>query len=348
MTAWVLMTAMPLTTGHRDLVRFAAGLTNDTRILLVTQPSEPMVRERAAAVHALCQELSTRKRIVRMIHLCSEMEQDPQTPGYWDEWNDRLRNVGVRPGIDMIVASEPYGAMLAEITNTTFFPYDIARELNPAKATAVRDDPLGHWGEIDPCFQPHLRTTVTVFGAESTGKSTFAADLAECMGGDTLFEYARPLLELDPVCDREAMLRIRKGQRALQVAADERCRSPYLIRDTDLLSTLGYWRLPQHPELRPEPSKLAGECRVSAPDLYIFCPANIPFEADPIRYGGDQREGSDEFWLGVMNEFCEAEGVPSLVLDSGDRHRRVMQAAPVVLALAVEKSRRISHDRGGF
>jgi hypothetical protein len=31
--------------------------------------------------------------------------------------------------------------------------------------------------------------------------------------------------------------------------------------------------------------------------------ANIPFEPDQLRYGGDKRETDDAFWIDLLNEF---------------------------------------------
>lgn len=176
---------MPPTTGHLQLLQFANKLAPDGVVAIInTQPYEPFPKERAGALRAAIKRVGLARR-VKLIHYDKAIEQDPQTPGFWDMWRQMMIKFGIAPG-DIIVASEHYGKKLAEITSTQFFPYDIDRAINPAKATHVRTDPLTHFADIVPEFQPYLRTRVTIFGAESTGKTTLSREVAEALGATWL------------------------------------------------------------------------------------------------------------------------------------------------------------------
>jgi NadR type nicotinamide-nucleotide adenylyltransferase len=338
------MTAMPPTTGHLQLIQFANLLAdNGVVVILNTQPHEPMVNER---VSALKQAIVNRGlKDVTIKHYRKTIEQDPKAPGFWNMWRRLLKNYGVTAQ-DYIVASEPYGQRLAEITGAQFFPYDIDRSLNAAKATPIRDNPLEHFVEILPEFQPHLHTTVTIFGAESTGKTTLSRQLAKALGGYFLFEYARPYLErtINEITPR-SMTAIWKGQAALQKQAVNLPDKPYIIQDTDLFSTVGYWQFPHwQSKLGACPKRLINDALKLKSDLYIVTKSNIPFEPDPLRYGGNVREGSDEYWLNI----CKLYDLPHIVLESKNLPARLHQAENAIRKVATQKARRISYDRHGL
>lgn len=333
---------MPPTTGHLQLLQFANNLAPDGVVAIVnTQPHEPFPHERVAALQAALTRTGLAERTT-LIHYDQTIEQDPSAPGFWEMWREMMHGFGITPR-DIIVASERYGKQLARVTGTQFYPYDIDRVLNPAKATPVRDDPLAHFADIIPEFQPYLRTRVTVFGAESTGKTTLSRQLAQALDATWLFEYARPYLEetTNEITSR-SMQAIWQGQRALQQHADAISHSPYIIQDTDLFSTVGYWQFPHW-------QSTIGDCPVGLVDdaialksnLYIVTRSNIPFEADPLRYGGDVREGSDEYWVRI----CKKYHLPYVILDTADPDERLAQAMKLVEQAARTKANMMSYDR---
>jgi HTH-type transcriptional repressor of NAD biosynthesis genes len=338
------MTAMPPTTGHFQLVQFASRLAeNGVVVVLCTQPHEPFSNERAMALRQAIKDHGLKRVTVR--HYAKTLPQDPKTPGFWGLWRTLLVRFGIEKG-DYIVASEPYGKKVAEVTGTQFFPYDIARTLNSVKATPVREAPLSHFADILPEFRPNIRTRVTIFGAESTGKTTLSRQLAMALGGQWLFEYARSYLEQTVnEITIQSMTAIWKGQRALQEQADDLTDSPYVIQDTDLFSTIGYWQFP-HWESRIGscPSRLIDDAKRLQSDLYIVTKSNIPFEIDPLRYGGDKREGSDEYWINV----CRQYALPFIILSGQHREDRLQAAKDAVLQRALAKTGALAYDRHGL
>lgn len=335
--AFVVLTAMPPTKGHLNLIRFATQIGDDTEIVLFTQPHEPFVAERAQALRYEFPDHN-------LLHIDRTLPQDPETPGFWDLWTKiMVDEVGVRP-CDFIVSSEPYGQRLADITGAKFMPYDPYREITPCKATDVRVNPTSNFDLIAPMFQHNLRRNITIFGAESTGKTTLAKDLAERLNGHYFMEWARPYLE---TCSNEitvdTMTDIWKGQAALEAHSHDFFDKPYAFYDTDLYSTIGYWRFPHwHDIIGDPPQGLIDEAGPS--DLYIICPANIPFEEDPLRYGGDKREATDEYWIQVAKDF----GLTYVVLQEYDRAKRVEEASAHIARLAEDVRTSIYYDRGGF
>lgn len=327
------------------LLQFANNLAEDGVVAVInTQPHEPFSSERVEALQKAITRTGMQAR-VKLIHYSKAIEQDPSAPGFWDMWRTMLFNFGIG-ATDIIVASERYGKKLAQITGTRFFPYDIDRAITPVKATRIRENPLKYFDEIIPEFQQYLQTRITIFGAESTGKTTLSRELAARLKGTWLFEYARPYLEettneISPT----SMNAIWQGQRALQEHAGQISTSPFIIQDTDLFSTVGYWQFPHwQSTIGPCPEGLVQDAVRLQSDLYIITKSNIPFEADPLRYGGDQREGSDAYWIAL----CEKFKLPHVVLDSASRDQRLSEAVVLAKKAAQDKVNLLTFDRHNF
>lgn len=319
--AFVLMTAMPPTKGHLHLIQFAARLCPEgVNVIVCTQPGEPYVFERVDSLREAVKGLN-----VWINHLHKELPQEPEIAiGFWDMWLDFLLQHGLQKD-DVIVASEYYGKKLAQISGTKFMPYDIDRSIYWSKATDVRNHPRENFDEILPAFQRNLQLTVTMFGAESTGKTTLSRALAKKLNGYFLFEWARPYLETVGIdITDESMTDIWHGQRALQDHAFSDLHDrPFVFQDTDLFSTVGYWDFWKPGET---PEKLIEDATFRRSDLYLITRSNIPFEKDPIRYGGDKRESDDQYWI----DLCQRYGLKYHVLESSTPADRVSEARAII------------------
>lgn len=318
--SFILMAALPPTLGHIDLINFAQRLTDMTFVILVTRgDTEPYQKERLAALreHFALQPTV----IIRELHLESETaEGNP----YWAE---KLKEFGFEKG-DTLVASELWGEEIAVMLNGKFFPYDINREIRYTKATEIRESLLEHWEWIIPTFQKQLQKRVVLFGAESIGKTTLAKALHEKVKYSVnVFEYARPLLELNPKLDVEKMTDIWLGQKALQETAALMAPTPSAVfLDTDLYSTLGYWQF-WDPETVPE--GLERDANLLKADLYVLLESNIPFEEQAIRYGGKQRESTDDYWEELLKRY----ELPYVRIKAVTVNDRITELAPVLAKL---------------
>lgn len=348
MRAFVLMKALPPTTGHAQLIEFARTLGNRVTVIIDARPDEPLIDERLDTLEAHFSNLEVDFRL-----LTQDLPEESEC--FRELWRGILIGAGAQPG-DYLVTSEPYGKWLARLTEMTWMPYDIAREMNPTRASSIREDLIGTWSQILPGFRPHLQTRITIFGAESCGKTTLSRDLAKKLGATYLLEWARSYLENDEnVINVRTMTNIWHGQAALQ--RQEFLDSPIIIQDTDLHSTLGYWNYwSSHldsfewfavPRLEDGPPQaLKDEARELSSDLYIITPSNIPFEPDPLRYGGDKREITDDYWVNYLN-WLSARGnnVNYRVLKSVSRAARLDEAAELVLERVTKKQALIAYDR---
>ncbi|UDL16474.1 adenylyltransferase [Microbacterium phage Zooman] len=340
--AYVLMTALPPTYGHMDLIKFAGNLfsVDKVAVFLNTQPEEPMVHERYMALWNATEDLNhlewkPGKYRVEWQNETTQQEPDGDDDAFWDNWVGNLRRYGFQEG-DFIVASEQYGVELAKRAGGRFMVYDPDRWSRYTKGTSARTAPFSErgWEQIIPQFRRELQKKITIFGAESTGKTTLTKALSDSywdIGIPTtkLFEWARPYLEMTgPEVTVEAMHRIHEGQRALQWGAYENLLAPLVLQDTDLYTTIGFWE-----DWDPEsvPASIYFDAAMTKSDLYIITPSNIPFEHDILRYGGDERQTNDQYWI----DLCEKYKLPYVVLTENSLADRIGEAMDHISPLLV-------------
>ena len=294
---FLLLTAMPLSTGHIDLMNFSNNFLENEgylTVILSTQPEEPLVDLRFKAVE------NNLPKGAKLVHINETVPQNPnESENFWEMWRDYLVSAGAQKG-DLIFASENYGFKLAELIEGSFVPYDLFRQLNPAKGTNLRVDLWNNWEELSDTFRDFFQKKIVFFGNESIGKTTTSKKVSEYLHDPWFFEFARPYLEgVGNELNTKIMTNIWKGQRAIQ---RKKTRSRVNIYDTDLFSTLGYWEL--HDDVYGKvPDGLILDALDLKSDLYIVLKSNIPFEEDPLRYGGNVRETDDSYWLDILNRF---------------------------------------------
>jgi NadR type nicotinamide-nucleotide adenylyltransferase len=290
---------------------------------------------------------------IEVIHMHRELPQDPKSPGFWDMWKGIMQGHGFKPG-DVFTSSEIYGARLAEVLDGHYMPFDPGRELVHTKATRIREGLQQHFADILPEFQHKMRSTITVWGAESTGKTTLSKELAAAGNGHWIYEWARPYLEtiatysnsrlgdLGTDINVGSMTDIWHGQYAAQRQADNWFDKPLVVQDTDLYSTIGYWEQPHwQKELGPVPEGLILDAKETQSDLYLITQANIPFELDPLRYGGTHQESPDSFWIGIAEKY----GLNYKVIPYSNFGERLSFSLFEARWLIEDKQKRIAHER---
>lgn len=306
----VVLTALVPTIGHKFLIDFARNIGPCTVILCCRgkEPVDDMARANALVV------AFRGTNVEILVHFDNDDLQNPEGhPNFWDYWvNVVARYVKVTPDM-ALVASEPYGKDFAAALGCRFIPCDLAREMMPAKSTIVRHNIIGNFDLVLPEFKPHLARRFCLFGQESTGKTTMARTLRDLYKGHLVVEWARPYLEFaGHEVDQMKMSTIELGQFAAMMAVEEQLTSPYIFRDTDLLSTIGYYRIWG----KLPPKSLINRFEMTKSDFYFVMNDSVPFEPDLLRYGGDKRESTKEFWIKLLDEFkCNYHVVQKSELD---------------------------------
>jgi len=252
---------------------------------------------------------------------------------------------GHEPRIDAVFSSEPYGEELARRFGAVAVSVDPGRERLPVSGTAVREDPVGNWGFLSPAVRAALVKRVVVVGAESSGTTTLARDLAAAFaarGGvwaDTRWvpEYGRTYCEEKLAAARqhdpsarledlewtsEEFTLITDRQLAWEDAA-ARVSSPLLVCDTDAFAT-ALWHERYLGGVPPVPSR-------ARHDLWILTDVrDVPFEQDGWRDGEAIRHAMHERFA----EELSARGLPHLLVrgSPAERLARAVRAVDELLA----------------
>lgn len=337
MSSLILMKGLPFTKGHEAMIRFAVNLGGSVEILMDYAPDEPLVIDRYWWIMD-----TFRNDSVNVTQIPVSPQTEDEDPNFWDIWTKILEPYG-DSGFRYVVGSEPYCQRVADIIGATYMPFDPERALFPTQARYIRHNPWSYFHEMSFEAQKSFRTTVTVFGAESTGKTTLSDDLAQAYHCPWVHEYARPYLTAtSPAITVESMEAIWRGQNATErLVADTSRDNKLIFRDTDLWTTVGYWEQTHWSHLGPVPEDLIRQARVNMADLYLITQSNIPFEPDPLRYGGDHRESPDEYWVKVAEKY----GLPYEIIVNTDRQDRIGESAFYIRPVAEKKLSILNYTR---
>lgn len=324
------MTALPPTRGHAYLIEFArqfclhAGIRH-LSIMVCGQPHEPMgVGQRVAVFKEWFKGTGNGVMLEFIPHLSTMPEEPEDHPDFWSKWVRQISLHSRTRAGDILFASETYGHQLAEEIGCEFVTCNTYRETVNISGSRVRETPFDHFKEILPPAQQLFRKTVTIFGPESTGKTTLAKKLASTVPGHFVPEWAREYLELQasPETTEERMQTIVYGQMAVQEAVHRFEGKPFIFQDTDLLSTIGFYELYKMESLPAERAFIPA-------DHYLLMKDNVPFVPDALRYGVTKRESDYKFWEGLLKE----AKLPYTIIDAEDWGARYRQAREAVEAV---------------
>ena len=296
----VLGKFLPPHRGHVHLCEVADRMCDELTIVVASLSREPIA---GALRVAWMRELFPRAAIA---HHTAELPQEPaEHPEFWRLWRDSLRACVDRP-VHRVFSSDRYGMRLAAELGAVWIPVDPDRVTFPVSGTQIRRAPMRHWGALPRCVRPHFVRRVSVFGPESTGKTTLAAELARACGTAWAPEFARAYLESrGGVLARPDMDVIGQGQIALEdtLARDA---DRVLVCDTDPLLTV-VWSEVMFGEA---PAWLRDAARARRYELTLLCDVDLPWVDDFVRYLPEHRAG--------FAARCEAA-----LRDAGRRYERV-------------------------
>lgn len=314
----IFMTALLPTVGHQHLISFAANFVDYVHVVISTRSHEPTTFWQRRI--ALTEEAN--------VHFYKHYDDTaPQNPvgdndvEFWDYWAKTVHTL-VPYKIDYVFASEFYGQKVAHSINADFIPVDIARDVQPVQGTEVRQNLFARQDDIAQGFKQYLKLNVVLFGPESCGKSTLARRLAKHYHGTYVPGWARPYLEtVGAKLTEHKMKMIVNGQYASERAADA-IDTLVKVKDTDLLSTLGFYRLYGI----TQPSQLSWMIDEYPNDLYLVMNDQIPFEPDQLRYGVTKRETSVQYWTDILDEYkCKY-----VTIKSTDRDSQFSEACSII------------------
>lgn len=292
---------LPPHRGHLYLVERALLEVESLDVLVCTLAREPI--QGALRVQWMRELMAPHGERVRVHHVSEELPSVPeeQHPDFWELWVDAIRRV-VPSRIDLVATSEEYGDELARRLGALHLKVDAERRALPVSASAIRAQPMKHWGFIPAPVRPWFARRVALTGSESTGKTALAPRLAGHFGTVWTTEYAREHLdrkqrELGAPLDERDIEPIARGQLA-EEDRQARKANRLLVLDTDLVSTVVYAR---HYYGRC-PAWIEQAARERRAHLYLLLKPDVPWVADPQRDRGDRRDEMHALFRATLTE----------------------------------------------
>ena len=264
---------MPPHRGHQHLIDYARKLARRLTVLVCSLKSEPIPG------HIRFEWMQELYPDLNIIHVTDENPSEPhEHPRFWDIWIDTIRR-RVPKAPDAVFTSESYGNELARRLGARHVLVDLSRNQVPVSATKIRANPFEQWQHIPDCVRPYFVKRVTIVGAESTGKTTLARNLAEHYKTVWVPEYAREYLDnKDAHCELCDIPHIAKGQMESESQLARRS-NRVMFCDTDLMTTT-VWSDHYFGQC-PEWIRRAADEQNN--DLCLLTDVDVPWVADPQR-----------------------------------------------------------------
>ncbi len=304
--------------GHQLLTEAAAARCERVTVAILAATSETIP---IPLRHAWLEEFAPPN--VTVVSAIDDHPVDYDSAVAWDAHVDVLKSLLPAPA-DAVFTSETYGDELARRLGCPHIEVDLSRSIIPVSGTAVRDDPSRFWWALGPSVRAYYCKRVVIVGAESTGTTTLARDLAVHYGTPWVPEYGRDhtvgkAVDGGVVWRDEEFALIARRQSAMEDAAARTVPRPLLICDTDALATT-LWQECYLGQVTLGAAAIAAHRRA---DLYILTGDEIPFEQDGYRDGEHLRG-----WM--TRRFREVlQGRPHIEV-SGSRESRLAVAVRAI------------------
>ncbi|HWQ92422.1 MAG TPA: AAA family ATPase [Clostridia bacterium] len=249
---------------------------------------------------------------------------DEKDSRVWAE--NTIRWLGRAP--DAVFTSEDYGDKYAGLMGAKHVLVDRPRKTVPVCATAIRSDPYAHWDFLEKPVRSWYTKRVCVLGAESTGTTTLAKDLAQALRTVWVEEYGRGYSEQkirlhDPEWRSDEFVHIAQEQ-VRRENASAREANRVLICDTNAFATV-LW----HRRYMGCHNACVEQIAKNQPcDLYLLTGDEIPFVQDGLRDGEHIRHQMHQWFLNAL----KAQALPWHLVQ-GFRDQRLTQALARVEAL---------------
>lgn len=304
----------PPHSGHKRLINFAQSRCDQLVVIVGSRPHEDPPAD-------------LRIQWLRQIHpgVRFELVDDvyPEDPEIWA--TVAIRVLGRTP--DVAFTGESYGAAWARAMGCAFELLDRTTDPDGCSGTMVRSDPMGSWACLEPCVRAYYVRRVCAVGAESTGTTTIARDLAAHYQTVWVPEYGREYFECRSAgasADRpwrpDEFVRIAEEQvRREDLGAHAADR--VLMCDTDPFAT-EIWHERYVGSRSTDVAAIAAGRKYG---LYLLTGIEMPFIQDGFRDGETIRE-----WMHKrFREELENRGKPYIILE-GNRETRLSRAVESV------------------
>lgn len=235
---------------------------------------------------------------------------------------------------DAVFSSEDYGEPYAKLMGAKHIMVDRERVSFPCSATLIRQNPNRMFDWLSPFMRAFYVKRICLVGAESTGKTTLAQELAAYYQTNWVPEYGREYCEkkwetgyIDQWTTNEFVIIAEKQAQLEDIAA--RIANRLLICDTDPFAT-SIWH-ERYMNFRSHEIEIFSETRKY--DLYILTGDEIPFVQDGFRDGESIRH-----WMHQQFVTRLTETQRNWIMISGTREERLVSSIRIIDKLLSDKA----------
>jgi NadR type nicotinamide-nucleotide adenylyltransferase len=304
--------------GHKHLIDFARKQVDELIVMLAAHPSQTIPGEVRYAwlreIHPDCD--------IRLV--ADELEDDSQ------QWADfTIKYLGRAP--DIVFSSENYGPIYSSLMGSRHVMVDQLRNTVPISGTQVRTNPLLYLHHLEPCVRAWFVKRVVLVGAESTGKTTLAQQLADHFQTVWVPEYGREHWErkvsgltgseASPSWSAEEFIHIAQEQQRREDLSARQC-NRILFCDTNASAT-GTW-YERYFHTRNALVDSIGQ--QSKADLYLLTAPDVPFVQDGFRDGQHIRNWMHDRFAEQLTNLYKRDPAVRIVQICGSFEQRLATA----------------------
>jgi len=322
----------PLHNGHRFLIETALRACGKVVILVYSNPDFPEMPQ------------SLRAKWIRQLYPDAVVFEPVGAPPDCVDDDDvhrrfakeYLERLGIQ--VDAVFTSEAYGPGFADMLGAHHVMVDESRKHFPVSGELIRANPVQHRAMIPPIVFAHFVRRVVLMGAESTGKSTLAKELAAHFHAPYMPEYGREHYEArNGRLELKDYVAIAKEHWRREDKLAEQSAGIIFV-DTNAITTL-YYSYYYNGSALPELHDMANSCRQRYSNWYL-CGDDIPFEQDGWRDTSAIREKMQR----MIRMDLRNRGIPLVEL-SGSAAQRVFQVCTTLLPAGERQGATLSPER---
>lgn len=294
--------------GHNYLIDTATRNCDDVDVLVVDSPDYHLDAEKR-------RDWLQRHHPTASVRIIPDIGKDDDS----EAWAlHTIRFLGRVP--DVVYASMDYAGPWARAMGARHVEVDTPRVNIPISGTEIRKDILKSWRFLSDETKAGLALRIVIVGAESTGTTTLARDLAEALHVPWVPEvgryYTESILTTDYKWHDEDFYRIGHLQQSYENELAARSNG-VIVCDTNAVAT-ELWQRRYMGRTTTEMRQIATKDKV---DLYIITGDEIPFVQDGIRDGEHLRHRMHRWFVSHVKK----TGVPYKVV-TGSRKERLASA----------------------
>jgi HTH-type transcriptional regulator, transcriptional repressor of NAD biosynthesis genes len=319
----------PLHNGHRYLIERALG-ESERLVLIVCHTRKYKIPAKVRA--GWIKELYPQVEVKIFNHAAYLDSTSTDISQQWAELT--IKFLGFVP--EVVFSSEQYGKVFAKYMGSQHVEIDLKRKNMPISATQIRNNLYKYWKYLPEVVRTFFVKRIVILGAESTGTTTLAQDLAKYYKTTWVPEYGRTYFEgrmntvgADKWTTNE-FINIANGQNNLENALIIKS-NKVLICDTDAFTTsIWHQRYMGH-----KTDKLKSIIDQNPHDFYILTDTDIPFVQDGTRESQNLRQWMHHEFIDELTKTKR----PFMVV-GGNREKRKSQSIIKIDQLLIDERKK--------